>query len=109
METFVRITATALRVRRRAEHDQTVFDFLTRTKTHHKPDLEDDTGQHGGGDQGLSRTFVRAVAEKDQSLLGVTPEEILNSHLLVFAAEEARKQGRVVDFGQFKEWAIRAI
>ena len=51
---------------------------------------------------------MRAVAEKDQTVLGVTPEEILNSHLLVFAAEDARKQGRVVDFGQFKEWAIRA-
>jgi len=81
-----------------------VFDFLTRVKTIHNP--PSDGGGHGGGDTGLARTFIRAVAENDQSILGVTPEEVLNSHLLVFAAEKARKEGRVIDFGEFKESAL---
>jgi hypothetical protein len=64
-------------------------------------------GGHGGGDQGLSKAFVEAVASNDQSILGVTPEEILNSHLLVFAAEKARREERVIRFGEFKEGALR--
>ncbi|WWD17686.1 hypothetical protein CI109_102127 [Kwoniella shandongensis] len=82
----------------------TVFDFLTREKISHKPQAL--PGHHGGGDIGLAGTFVEAVAKNDQSVLGVTPEEVLNSHLLVFAAEQARKEGRVVDFEQFKKGAI---
>ncbi|KAK8866108.1 hypothetical protein IAR55_001259 [Kwoniella newhampshirensis] len=82
----------------------TVFDFLTRTKTSHKP--QSLPGHHGGGDTGLASTFVEAVAKNDQAILGVTPEEVLNSHLLVFAAEQARKEGRVVDFVDFKQTAV---
>ncbi|SPO01440.1 related to dehydrogenases and related proteins [Cephalotrichum gorgonifer] len=79
----------------------TVFDFLTRTKTTHSPAL--DGGSHGGGDMGLARAFVASVASNDQAELGVTPGEILNSHLLVFAAETARREGRVVDFDEFEK------
>lgn len=81
-----------------------MFDFLTRTKTVHNPPNEG--GGHGGGDLGLSRAFVQAVAEGDQAVLGVTPEEVLNSHLLVFAAEKARREERVVRFEEFKKGAM---
>ena len=84
--------------------DQTVFDFLTRTKTVHTP--PNDGGGHGGGDTGLARAFIRAVATNDQSVLNVTAQEVLNSHLLVFAGEQARKERRVVEFGEFKERAL---
>ncbi|ORY34263.1 putative NAD-binding Rossmann fold oxidoreductase [Naematelia encephala] len=82
----------------------TVFDFLTRTKTLHEPPLEG--GGHGGGDSGLSRAFVKAVAGLDQTRLGVTPDDVLNSHLLVFAAEKARREKRVVDFELFKKGCL---
>ncbi|KAK0388501.1 hypothetical protein NLU13_4744 [Sarocladium strictum] len=82
-----------------------VFDFLTRERTHHAPKLEG--GYHGGGDTGLARTFVNSVATGDQMVLGVTPEQVLDSHLLVFAAETARKEGRVVDFADFKANALQ--
>lgn len=84
---------------------QDVFDFLTRKKTHYAPPSEG--GYHGGGDTGLARAFVKAVAEKNQAALGVTPEEVLDSHLLVFAAEQARKTGTVVDFNEFKEKSLQ--
>ncbi|ADV25526.1 streptomycin biosynthesis protein StrI [Cryptococcus gattii E566] len=82
----------------------TVFDFLTRTKTRHTP--KSLPGNHGGGDAGLSETFFEAVSKSDQSVLGVTPEEVLNSHLLAFAAEQARKEGKVVNFQEFKDKAM---
>ncbi|ODN90193.1 streptomycin biosynthesis protein StrI [Cryptococcus wingfieldii CBS 7118] len=78
-----------------------VFDFLTRTKSHHVPPIL--PGHHGGGDSGLAAAFVQAVSEKDQSVLGVTPGEVLDSHLLVFAAEKARREERVVNFDAFKK------
>ncbi|KAL2209497.1 NAD(P)-binding protein [Sarocladium strictum] len=83
-----------------------VFDFLTRKQMHHTPRL--DGGYHGGGDTGLARTFINSVAANNQMQMGVTPEEILDSHLLVFAAEGARKENRVVDFAEFKTQALRA-
>lgn len=61
---------------------------------------------HGGGDLGLSRAFVQAVAKNEQSVLGVTPDDVLNSHLLVFAAEKARREERVVRFDDFKRDAL---
>lgn len=46
------------------------------------------------------------MAEGDQSALGTTPDEVLNSHLLVFAAEKARLENQVIDFKQFKQSAM---
>ena len=51
---------------------------------------------HGGGDLGLMEAFVKAVAERDPSLILSGIDETLESHLMVFAAEESRKNGTVV-------------
>jgi len=77
-----------------------VHDFLTdRTETL-RVDIASDgtpiTG-HGGGDGRLMERFVAAVASGDPSLILSGPEESLETHLIVFAAEEARREGRVVD------------
>ncbi|KNC98940.1 uncharacterized protein SPPG_05902 [Spizellomyces punctatus DAOM BR117] len=52
---------------------------------------------HGGGDYGLMATFIEAVAQGNASLLGCSPQQALMSHVLVFAAEEARKKRVVID------------
>ncbi|ORY27922.1 hypothetical protein BCR39DRAFT_536807 [Naematelia encephala] len=83
----------------------TVFDFLTREKTVYKPQALDDS--HGGGDAGLSRAFFEAVAKGDQTVLGVTSQDVLHSHLIVFAAEQSRKTGSTVDFRDFKQQALQ--
>ena len=81
-----------------------VHNFASgKTKTHF-PEAEG--GGHGGGDIGLARQFVKAVdavkkgtmtVEKAQALhLGCSAEEILRSHAMVFAAEEARHGKKVV-------------
>ena len=51
---------------------------------------------HGGGDMGIIAAFTRAVAERDPSRILSGPEETLESHLMVFAAEESRKRNKVV-------------
>ncbi len=53
-------------------------------------------GGHGGGDGRLMAAFVKAVATGDRSLILSGPDETLESHLTVFAAEEARRTGRVL-------------
>lgn len=77
-----------------------VHDFLTdRTETL-RTDVASDgsivTG-HGGGDARLMESFVAAVATGDASRIRSGPEESLETHLMVFAAEQSRHQGTVVD------------
>lgn len=55
-----------------------------------------DEGGHGGGDAGLLRAFVTAMANGNPSLLLATPREALHAHLVAFAAERARLEDRVV-------------
>ena len=50
---------------------------------------------HGGGDYGLMKEFVRAVQKGDGSGLCTGPKVSLESHMIVFAAERARKSGQV--------------
>ena len=54
-------------------------------------------GGHGGGDYGLMASFVDAVATGDAGRILSGPAETLESHLMVFAAERARREGRVVE------------
>ena len=65
-------------------------------------------GGHGGGDDGLTRQFVRAIDAVQNSGLSVQEaqsrfikcslEEVIRSHAMVFAAEDARRQSQVVDW-----------
>ena len=77
----------------------TVFDFMTNEKTTIDTGSDNDGGilsGHGGGDMGLMARFVKAVADNDQSLILSGIDETLESHLMVFAAEESRRKGTVV-------------
>jgi predicted dehydrogenase len=51
---------------------------------------------HGGGDYGLIDAFVSAVAQNNPKLILSGPEETLETHLMTFAAEKSRKEGKVV-------------
>jgi predicted dehydrogenase len=77
-----------------------VHDFLTDRTERIDPSQASDgtilTG-HGGGDLRLMEEFVAAVAAEDPGRILSGPEETLETHLVVFAAEEARREGRVVD------------
>ena len=77
-----------------------VFDFLTEQETVHdtsaRPDGASAAAGHGGGDYNLMKAFVRAVATGDPSGIFSGPEATLESHRIVFAAEQSRCEGRVV-------------
>jgi predicted dehydrogenase len=92
----------------------TIEDFRTGETKTYKPRLE--SLGHGGGDVGLTRQFILAVdrvknhgwtAEKAQEeYIGCTLEEIIRSHAMVFAAEEARTDKKVLGW---KEWWDRNV
>ncbi len=65
-------------------------------------------GGHGGGDGGLARAFVSAVAAQDPSLVSSTIDSALESHVLVFAAEKARREGVVVDLAEYRRDVLGA-
>ncbi|PHH68087.1 hypothetical protein CDD82_856 [Ophiocordyceps australis] len=87
----------------------TVDDFATGKTTTFEPRLED-LG-HGGGDIGLTRQFVLAcdkvknhdwsASNAQNEIIGCTLDEVIRSHALVFAAEEARLGKKVVDWQEF--------
>lgn len=81
----------------------TVTDFRKRYTETHRP--KNEGGGHGGGDMGLIKSFVKAVRMEKQDLLGTSVQEVLKSHLTVFAAEKSRREGRVVDIVGFEKEA----
>lgn len=92
-----------------------VHDFASgETKVHH-PHLAG--GGHGGGDDGLARQFVLAVdavksgnmgAEEAQRVfLGCSLEEVVRSHAMVFAAEEARRERKVIGWAEWWEREVK--
>jgi predicted dehydrogenase len=72
-------------------------DFLTDKTTEidtRAPDASI-TGGHGGGDERLIEAFIDAVATRDANKILSGPAESLETHLMVFAAEQARRNGSV--------------
>jgi predicted dehydrogenase len=78
----------------------TIYDFVTEQTETLRTDQASDgsiaTG-HGGGDGRLIEQFVAALATGDPSKIFSGPDESLETHLMVFAAEAARHRRAVVD------------
>jgi hypothetical protein len=45
----------------------------------------------------MMKRFLAAVAENDPAMVLSGPDDSLESHLMVFAAEKARREHRIVD------------
>jgi hypothetical protein len=87
-------------------HKVSIHDHLT-GEVAHVPIPEVDGSGHGGGDFGLARSFVNAMkGQPDDSL--TTARESLESHLLCFAAEEARLQHTIINMPEFRARAEAA-
>ena len=76
-----------------------IFDFLTNeTRTiDTNATAADITGGHGGGDFGLMHNFLAALAANDASKILTGPDDSLDSHLMVFAAEQSRLENQVIN------------
>jgi predicted dehydrogenase len=65
-------------------------------------------GGHGGGDQGLMENFVRALEGKPGAAL-TNARASLESHLMAFAAEEARRTGEWIDMESYRTKAEKNV
>ncbi|MEM7386633.1 MAG: Gfo/Idh/MocA family oxidoreductase, partial [Verrucomicrobiota bacterium] len=77
-----------------------LYDFVKREGTPIEIDPpEAGMGLHGGGDFGVIDGLIEALRTGDSSSILSGPEVSLESHLLVFAAEKARLENRVIVAG----------
>jgi predicted dehydrogenase len=78
----------------------TVDDHRSGRRTHYNTSPEERSG-HGGGDAVLMAAFVDSVSG-DLSAACSTARQALVSHLMAFAAEEARLESRVMEAEAFR-------
>jgi len=60
------------------------------------------SGGHGGGDTGVMNAFVETLRHPDQPPL-TSARASLESHLMAFAAEEARAEGVMLSMSQYRQ------
>jgi predicted dehydrogenase len=79
------------------EVDEHLSDWHTRHETH----LSAESG-HGGGDFGLIAAFVKALQSQNESVGLTSARNSLESHLMAFAAEDARLNEKVVRMDDYR-------
>ena len=81
------------------------YDWLTGGKhvTDTRVDSETLVSGHGGADYRLIENFVAAIANNDPGRILTGPEETLETHRMVFAAERARKEKRMVEMREMEQ------
>ncbi len=57
-------------------------------------------GGLGGGDSRVVLSWLRAIRENNRSLVTTDVQESLRTHAIVFAAETARREGRLVQLAE---------
>ncbi|RIB15340.1 putative oxidoreductase yteT-like protein [Gigaspora rosea] len=89
----------------------TYYNFLTRKKEKLIPTAilnTEDLSGHAGGDMSLMRAFICSIqaslnATNSTNNLYTGIQQALDSHLLVFAAEDSRKTGKTVIIEDYKK------
>ena len=80
------------------EETLTYTNFSTKSsKTLKTSEYAQVNSGHGGGDYGIAKDFLQAVAHQDPTILTSTIDMSMESHLMCFKAEESRHQGRIVN------------
>ena len=86
-----------------------VYDFASGEMAviHVKPGMNG----HGGGDEGIVRSFLNAVRNRDADGQNLSSaEEAVKSHLLAFAAEESRLNGgKSIDIRAYKQSLLESM
>ena len=78
------------------EPDHALLDFAGLSLNVKNLDEIDIQGQHIDADYNLVKTFVDALIHDDSSMIPSGPQETLQSHKIVFEAERARKENKVI-------------
>ena len=76
-----------------------ITDFVSGSKEIIK--LEVEKNGHSGGDEGIMRDFVSLVRSDKKCDSLTSPQASLMSHMMAFAAEKSRIEGRVIEMDQF--------
>ncbi|KAF8639936.1 hypothetical protein AX17_001186 [Amanita inopinata Kibby_2008] len=88
----------------------TVTDFRKPEQPSRRyPGIDGTINGHGGGDLGLIETFVHAVREGKQEIMGTDISEVVRSHITVFAAEASRREGKVIEYAEFEKLARERV
>ncbi|XP_038062120.1 putative oxidoreductase YteT [Patiria miniata] len=102
---IVRVFGTKGEINLSAAGDVRHYDFLSQQTVDVTVDFPASSARvrssslgHDLADFYLMDNFVHALAMKDPSIIPASAEDILTSHLLVFEAEKARRQSRVISF-----------
>ena len=78
-----------------------IIDFTTRASTTIKLQSESEMQGHGGGDFGLMKHFIQMV-QNDGQTAGLTAiNRSVQSHLMAFAAEQARLERKTINLQDF--------
>lgn len=83
------------------ESEIQIHDHLTGEMEIIQPKLGFRDAGHGGGDEGVMRAFVRALRQGKSPLASARAS--LESHLMAFAAEQARVEGTIVDMDAYRQ------
>jgi predicted dehydrogenase len=90
------------------ENSISIFDFLTKHETVIK--FDNPIGGHGGGDNGIMRTFLREIqfGNKQDSVSSASAS--VRSHLMAFAAEDSRlNEGQSINIDEYYQSLLEDI
>jgi predicted dehydrogenase len=59
--------------------------------------IRQESGGHGGSDERVVKSWLTAITTRDPSGILTDARESLKTHRVVFAAEQSRREGRIVD------------
>ena len=103
---FIRVMGTKGAITARMGDETVTYDDFITGKTTQIP-VVGGTGEtsivggHGGGDLGIMGVFGKLVANEYDGVAAATISVSCDNHMIVFAAEEARKEGTVVSVPEF--------
>ena len=78
----------------------TVELYRAADRTRHRITLSPQTGEHAGGDAAVISSLVRAIRCDDPNMVLTSTAQSLETHAIVFAAETARREKRLVEIAE---------
>ncbi|MDQ0199953.1 Gfo/Idh/MocA family protein [Neobacillus ginsengisoli] len=106
---IVQIMGTKGEIRGNMEDNSiSIFDFLTKHETVIK--FDSPVGGHGGGDNGIMRTFLREIQFGNTTDSVSSTSASVRSHLMAFAAENSRlNKGKSINIDEYYQRLLENI
>jgi hypothetical protein len=90
------------------ENKISIFDFLTKHETIIK--FDNPIGGHGGGDNGIMRTFLQEIQFGNNEDSVSSASASVRSHLMAFAAEDSRlNEGKSINIDDYYHSLVENI